>query len=172
MPCFWIKLRMMAAPAAFGYLVPDALASAGLAHLWTAGLPATLITVLCIVAADTGAYIGGKQFGKTQLIQVSPKKTVEGALSGLASALAVAAAGAAATGWPGSVPAALALAGLVFVASLFGDLVESVLKRDAGVKDSGDVIPGHGGMLDRFDSSIFSGPLAFMFIKNALPLFL
>ena len=67
--------------------------------------------------------------------------------------------------------AALVLGSIVFCASLFGDLVESVLKRDAGVKDSGTVIPGHGGMLDRFDSYIFSGACVYLFTKQALFLF-
>jgi phosphatidate cytidylyltransferase len=170
MPSFWIKLRQMPALAPAGFALPDALAAAGLSRLWTVGLPATLLTVLCVVAADTGAYLGGKRFGRTQLLPVSPKKTVEGAASGLAAAVATALLGAAALGWPASQAGALALGSLVFVASLFGDLVESVLKRDAGVKDSGTMLPGHGGLLDRFDSYMFTGAVAYLFVKMALPL--
>lgn len=150
MPSFWVKLRAMG----------DG----------TVGLPATLLTVLCIVAADTGAFLGGRALGRTLLTQISPKKTVEGAVAGLLSALAVALGCSAATGWPGHRGAALALGALVFCASLFGDLVESVLKRDAGVKDSGSVIPGHGGVLDRFDSYIFSGATVYLCTKQAMHL--
>jgi phosphatidate cytidylyltransferase len=171
MPSFWIKLRQLAVPMAGASPAGDALAAAGLSRLWALGLPATLLTVLCVVAADTGAYLGGKRFGRTQLLPVSPKKTVEGAASGLAAAVATALLGRAALGWPASPPGALALAALVFVASLFGDLVESVLKRDAGMKDSGTLLPGHGGLLDRFDSYMFTGACAYMFIKTGLPLF-
>jgi phosphatidate cytidylyltransferase len=66
---------------------------------------------------------------------------------------------------------AAGLACLVFLSSLFGDLTESMIKRDAGVKDSGDCIPGHGGVLDRVDSYIFTGALTYFFIKRLLPCF-
>lgn len=181
MPSFWVKLRQMGGELP----VPPLVAAAGLEGLWSTGLPATLLTVLCIVAADTGAYVGGKSFGRTALTTVSPKKTVEGAASGCACALAVALAGSAVLGWPGSAPRALALGSLVFSASLFGDLVESVLKRDAGVKDSGSALPGHGGLLDRFDSYMFTGATVYrarpwaawrpasrpsVFVRQAMPL--
>ena len=169
MPSFWVKLRQLPAPAPGGFPVPDALAASGLGGLWSVGLPATLLTVVCIVAADTAAFVVGRRFGRTPLIRVSPKKTVEGAAAGLGASLAVALAGGAALGWPGSTPAAVALGCLVFAASLFGDLLESVLKRDAGVKDSGTAIPGHGGLLDRFDSYMFTGAVAYLFIKSLLP---
>ncbi len=64
-----------------------------------------------------------------------------------------------------------ALGVLVFLASLFGDLIESVMKRDAGLKDAGDLIPGHGGLLDRFDSYIFTGAIVYFVLKFVTPLF-
>lgn len=64
-----------------------------------------------------------------------------------------------------------ALGVLVFLASLFGDLIESVMKRDAGLKDASDLIPGHGGLLDRFDSYIFTGAIVYFVLKFVTPLF-
>jgi phosphatidate cytidylyltransferase len=99
------------------------------------GLAATLATVLCIVAADTGAYFFGRAVGRTRLTDISPKKTVEGAAGGLACAVAAALALHGVLAWPIGTPAAVAGWGVViFLTSIFGDLIESLIKRDAGLK--------------------------------------
>ncbi len=134
------------------------------------GLTVTVLTFLCIWAADIGAYIIGKFFGKTRLSEISPKKTVEGAVFGISASVAVALAGAYYLNLPKSPLTGLALGLLIGIASLLGDLTESMLKRDAGVKDSGQLIPGHGGILDRTDSYIFTAPLVYYFVTLLLPL--
>lgn len=71
-------------------------------------------------------------------------------------------------GWPDNSLNAAALGTIVFFASLFGDLIESVIKRDAGLKDASNLIPGHGGLLDRLDSYLFTGACVYFFIKFCL----
>jgi phosphatidate cytidylyltransferase len=73
--------------------------------------------------------------------------------------------------WPASPLAAAFLGIVVFFSSLFGDLIESVMKRDAGMKDASNLIPGHGGLLDRFDSYIFTGAIVYFCVKFVLPLY-
>ena len=73
------------------------------------------------------------------------------------------------TQWPASPLWAVGLGSLIFLASILGDLIESVMKRDAGIKDSGTLIPGHGGVLDRFDSYIFTGAVVYFYLR-CLPL--
>lgn len=70
--------------------------------------------------------------------------------------------------WPASAVHAAALGTIVFFASLFGDLIESVIKRDAGLKDASNLIPGHGGLLDRLDSYLFTGACVYFYIKFVL----
>jgi phosphatidate cytidylyltransferase len=122
-----------------------------------AGLMLTIFVVVLIALTDIAAMLIGSVAGRTRLTRISPKKTVEGSFGAL---VAVTAAGAAlavtpylgAQWWQGA-----ALGAATCIAAQAGDLVESALKRDAGVKDTGTVIQGHGGVLDRFDSYLFGG---------------
>ncbi|MFQ3680145.1 MAG: phosphatidate cytidylyltransferase, partial [Pseudanabaenaceae cyanobacterium] len=102
-----------------------------------------------------------KWLGRTRLSNISPKKTVEGAVLGLASCLLVALAWARGLHWPLWGLSGAVVGVVVGIASLLGDLTESMMKRDAGVKDSGQIIPGHGGILDRADSYVFTAPLVY-----------
>lgn len=121
-----------------------------------------LLVALAIVwAGDTGAYFVGRAWGRRKLApRISPNKTVEGLLGGLVSALLAAAAFA----WYAGAsleqqPLVLAVAVAAFLASVIGDLFESLLKRHIGVKDSGDLLPGHGGILDRIDAVLAALPV-------------
>ncbi|XP_062091574.1 phosphatidate cytidylyltransferase 4, chloroplastic-like [Humulus lupulus] len=172
LPCFWVKLRCgLAVPAlntTIGASWPTLLG--GPTH-WTIGLVATLISISSIIAADTCAFLGGKAFGRTPLISVSPKKTWEGTIAGLGGCIATSVVLSKILCWPKSMLSAIAFGFLNFIGSVFGDLTESMIKRDAGVKDSGSLIPGHGGILDRVDSYVFTGALAYSFVKIFLPLY-
>ncbi|HFC00552.1 MAG TPA: phosphatidate cytidylyltransferase, partial [Phaeodactylibacter sp.] len=115
-------------------------------------------------ANDTGAYVIGSQVGKTPLFpRISPNKTWEGSLGGvvvtfvIAWLLGVYVKKLSTTDW-------LVLAGLVSVFGSIGDLIESMLKRSLGVKDSGNIMPGHGGFLDRFDAFMFLLPFAAVYL--------
>jgi phosphatidate cytidylyltransferase len=177
LPSYWVRLRSLHS-AAFSNLALGGYWPTSWTDFWEKenfaslpqGLTLTLLTFLCIWAADIGAYTIGKFFGKTRLSEISPKKTVEGAVFGIISSVAVALAGAYYLNLPSSPFTGLALGLLIGVASLLGDLTESMLKRDAGVKDSGQLIPGHGGILDRTDSYIFTAPLVYYFVTLLLPL--
>jgi phosphatidate cytidylyltransferase len=181
LPSYWVRLRVGLTYASS--LPLDATASASNLPLggywpssWTdfsllpESLTATLLGFCCIWAADIGAYFFGKFFGRTRLSIISPKKTVEGAIFGVAGSIAVAIAGAWYLHWPSWQVSGIILGTLVGIASLLGDLTESMMKRDAGVKDSGQLIPGHGGMLDRTDSYVFTAPLVYYFVTLLLPL--
>jgi phosphatidate cytidylyltransferase len=124
-------------------------------HLW-------LFTALGIVwAADSGAYFAGRKLGKRKLAPtISPNKTVEGMLGGLAAALLVGLGGALLAGATAAqLPLVALVAAAATLASVVGDLFESLLKRHAGVKDSGHLIPGHGGILDRIDGVLAALPV-------------
>ena len=117
-------------------------------------------------AGDTAAFFVGRSIGKTRLApRVSPGKTVEGGVGGLAASVAVGVAAGFVLDDFGTVPLSPLTGGLIGLvlgaAAQVGDLAESVLKREAGVKDSGAILPGHGGVLDRLDALFFTLPLAY-----------
>ena len=113
---------------------------------------------------DIFAYLTGRLLGKHKLFErISPGKTVEGSLGGLVFTLAGVLLVSHFTGWI-PMTEALCLGGIAVVFGTLGDLCESMLKRQAGVKDSGKLIPGHGGVLDRFDSVLFAIPFVFVYL--------
>ena len=147
--------RATAAVAGFLALVPVWLA---LVKLHAHRPQLMLFLLLLVVAADIGAYFAGRAFGKHKLApRVSPGKTWEGVFGGLAAAAAMAGVG---VWWfqMNAVPF-MALCLLVTVASVVGDLTESLFKRHVGLKDSGSLLPGHGGVLDRVDSVTAAAPV-------------
>lgn len=120
-----------------------------------------LFVLVLIWAADTGAYFSGRGFGRHKLaIRVSPGKTWEGAVGGLVLSTTVAAlAGHWVFNLAGQLPWFILLCSGVVAFSIVGDLTESMFKRQASVKDSGSILPGHGGVLDRLDSLFAAAPL-------------
>ena len=116
-------------------------------------------------AGDAGAYYVGRAFGKHKMApRVSPKKSWEGAAASVVVAAAVA--GAYLAYFAGvAIPQAIALTVAANAAGQLGDLAESAMKRGAGVKDSGGLLPGHGGMLDRVDSTLFALPVIWAYLK-------
>ncbi len=118
--------------------------------------------------ADTAAYFGGRALGRRALApNVSPNKTIEGAVSALLAAVVVAfvyARWVLPTAWSLPWAPAIAFGFTVGVFAIIGDLVESALKRECGVKDASNLLPGHGGLLDRLDSILWALPTAFFFM--------
>lgn len=134
-------------------------------QLW--GMEKPLFLVLFIIASlwinDTMAYITGSLVGKTPLSKVSPKKTIEGTAGGALLCVAI-------MGWLGYAAGmlladAMIIATIAAITGTYGDLFESKLKRMAGVKDSGNIMPGHGGFLDRFDSLLFAATAVWFYLK-------
>jgi phosphatidate cytidylyltransferase len=127
-----------------------------------------LLSMFLAWLSDTFAYFTGRAFGKTKLYpRLSPKKTVEGSLGGLVGAICGAVAS---TFWlPIPLFDAVVLAIVANLAGQAGDLFESLLKRSVGVKDSGTLLPGHGGMLDRVDALMYTAAITWLYASQVLP---
>ena len=122
-----------------------------------------LLLVLAVWSYDTGAYLVGKSIGRTHfLTHISPAKTIEGLIGGVVATTVVV--GLLLWGLGVNPLHALILGPLTALAAQSGDLAESVIKRAAGAKDSGTLIPGHGGMLDRVDSFVFAAPVVTLYV--------
>jgi len=126
----------------------------------------SLFWLLVVVAlTDIAAYFTGKLVGRRPFCPTSPKKTVEGVVGGvLIATFAGFFAGSLLVDWPQALLISLGTS----IASVFGDLFESYLKRQAGVKDSGDLLPGHGGILDRVDGYLFGGIVLVLLLRGLL----
>ena len=126
-----------------------------------------LLLVLAVWSYDTGAYLVGKNFGRTRfLTHISPSKTIEGLVGGVVATTAVVAL----VLWSSGQPPihALLLGPLTALAAQAGDFAESTIKRAAGTSDSGTLIPGHGGILDRVDSFLFAAPVVTLYVFAAI----
>ncbi|MHB0877747.1 MAG: phosphatidate cytidylyltransferase [Anaerolineae bacterium] len=135
-------------------------------RLLEGGLAWLTLAVVTMWISDTGAYAVGRLLGRHKMAPVlSPKKTWEGAAGGLVTALIF---GVLIAGLVGIAPIhGLAVGGLIGVICPFGDLAISMIKRQVGVKDTGNLIPGHGGVLDRLDTLLFIAPLAYYYATLA-----
>jgi phosphatidate cytidylyltransferase len=154
----------------FGFLyVPLLLGHLILLRLAPHGVQWIFFLLVIVMTGDSAAYYVGSSWGRRKLYpEVSPKKSVEGALGGLAGSLA----GAVAFKllWFPDLPLMHCLVVTLLAAALaqMGDLFESLLKRSCGVKDSGVIIPGHGGILDRLDSILFAAPVLYYYLRYVI----
>ena len=147
-----------AALAGLPVLAPTWLALSALHRAPLRGPQLLLFLLLLVFAADVGAYFAGRAFGRIKLApNVSPGKTWEGVVGGLCAAVLLAVAGARWFGFDAL--AFVSLCTAVAAISVVGDLTESMFKRRVGLKDSGRILPGHGGMLDRIDSITAAAPI-------------
>ena len=152
LPSYWIKLRALESSLIitnnwFGPL--ENLSN-------STGLYLTLTSCLLIVASDIGSYFIGKSFGRTSLSPISPGKTIEGLIGGITCSILLAILFALLSDLENPFLIGIVYGILISLMALVGDLIESMMKRDAKIKDSGTFLPGHGGILDRIDSYIFT----------------
>ena len=151
LPSYWIKLRALESVAISSSEIFSTLSFSS-----SAGYYLTLSSCFCIVASDIGSYFIGKSFGKRSLSPISPSKTIEGLFGGIISSTLLAILFAFLFDWRNPFLIGTIYGILISLMALVGDLIESMMKRDAKIKDSGTFLPGHGGILDRIDSYIFT----------------
>ncbi len=168
LPSHWLKLRSLISidlPNDIN-LVPSIWP-----EIYSSGMIITLISCLMIVATDIGSYAFGIKFGSTPLSPISPSKTIEGALGGFFSSILLGGIFGVFLEWKYGFLIGAFLGFLIAFFALIGDLVESMMKRDAGIKDSGNVLPGHGGILDRIDSYLFTPAVVYYTLILIHPVF-
>ena len=157
LPSYWIKLRGLESVIVTsnqGFISFGNLSN-------TTGINLTLTSCFLIVAFDIGSYFLGKSFGKTSLSPISPSKTIEGLIGGISCSIFLAIFFAFLLSWEHPLLVGILYGILISLMALVGDLIESMMKRDAKIKDSGTFLPGHGGILDRIDSYIFTPSILF-----------
>ncbi len=158
LPSYWIKLRAL----------ETGLSNSGVTLLSnfsnSIGLYLTLTSCFLIVASDIGSYFIGKSFGKRSLSPISPSKTIEGLIGGISCSILLAIVFAFVLNLGNPFIIGILYGLLISLMALVGDLIESMMKRDAKIKDSGTFLPGHGGILDRIDSYIFTPSVIYYII--------
>jgi len=183
MPSFWVRLHRLgplqpslvlsqllpASTSAWEWPIVRWLAASS-SDFFTCGALIQWWTMFSIVAADVAAFFAGKRFGRTALSQVSPNKTVEGLAGGCVAAMVATTIGATLMGWPRPLLSGACYGLMCAVMALIGDLTVSLLKRSAGLKDTGKLLPGHGGLLDRIDSYLLVPAPAYFYVRWLLPL--
>ena len=160
LPSYWIKLRGLESVVINsnkGFISFENLTT-------TTGLNLTLTSCFLIVASDIGSYFIGKSFGKTSLSPISPSKTIEGLIGGISCSILLAIFFAFLMNWENPLFVGILYGISISLMALVGDLIESMMKRDAKIKDSGTFLPGHGGILDRIDSYIFTPSVIYYII--------
>lgn len=175
LPSFWVRLRALNTAT---FTVPTVLSNfnAWLPEALNQGSIITWWTWFSIVVADVSAYFVGKRYGKHKLSALSaaagsasPNKTVEGALGGFLSCIVLTMMGGYLMNWPYWQVTGFVYGLVLSFIALVGDLTASMMKRDAKMKDTGNILPGHGGVLDRFDSYMFTAPVAYCFYRHVIP---
>lgn len=161
----WIRRAWPAVPLGVAYLGGPA----GVLVRWRDGNFAPVAAFLAMIwANDVAAYFVGSYFGRHKMaVRISPGKSWEGAMAGVLVAGTIGAWSASLFGLSG--PWGAALGAFIGAVAQAGDLFESALKRTAGVKDSGAILPGHGGVLDRFDGVLFAAPVGFLILHPWAP---
>lgn len=183
MPSFWVRLRQLGPlepSAVLAQLLPPASPAwnwpvisqlaASSADFFSCGALVQWWTMFSVVAADVFAYFVGKRFGRTKFVELSPKKTLEGLVAGCLGAMLATTTGAVLMRWPRPLISGSCYGLMVGLMALIGDLTVSMLKRSAGFKDTGSLLPGHGGLLDRIDSFLLVPAPAYFFVRWLLPL--
>ncbi|CAN8063829.1 unnamed protein product, partial [Agarophyton chilense] len=173
LPSYWIRLHE------FNGALTHNLVAGVISFVWptasrfqptiTVGSLIVFWTWLAGASADIGAFFVGRAVGKTRFSNISPKKTIEGAVAGFICSASVSVLGAYLLQWPLWWATGAVYGVTVGILGLCGDLFESCFKRDVGWKDSGSLFPGHGGMLDRADSYVLVAPLVYFFATRVLP---